>query len=192
MVSTTKIAILVGTTALLPLSMLAPAQTGGLSPEWDVRKMLSTFEAQIQRLKPILDQVNPQEWKAEDVPATYATQWKGVEDELGYLSQTIEKLKKEPERTTLTLEAYLRLQSIETMTGSVIEGVRKYQNPAVAELLQGVLTEIAPNRAKFRDHLIELVAAKEAEFKIMDKEAQRCRAQLLRQPAKPTARKSRE
>ena len=32
-------------------------------------------------------------------------------------------------------------------------------------------------------YLVELVAAKEAEFKIADKEAQRCRAELISRPA---------
>jgi len=33
-----------------------------------------------------------------------------------------------------------------------------------------------------REYLVELVAAKEAELRIVDQEAQRCRAALIRQP----------
>ncbi len=39
------------------------------------------------------------------------------------------------------LDAYFRMQAMESTLGSVFEGVRKYQNPALADLLQGVVNE---------------------------------------------------
>jgi hypothetical protein len=96
---------------------------------------------------------------------------------------------KQPERLTLALETYFRMQAVDTMLGSLIEGIRKYQNPSLAELVQGVVDENSANRDKLRQYIQDLAAQKEQEFAVADKEAQRCRATLMRQPA-PTGRKS--
>ena len=69
--------------------------------------------------------------------------------------------------------------------GSVVEGVRKYQNPALANLMQGVLGENSANRDRLRQYVQDLAAQKEQEFAVADKEAQRCRATLMRQQAPP-------
>src|SRR5579883_2894924 len=133
---------------LLPLLLLPaalPAQ--GVSADWDVSKSVAALSAQAARLKPILDQLTPQEWVAKGAPQTY-----------------------------------VRLQSLENRLHSLADGVRKYQNPAVGDLLLGVLAENSSNRDNLRQYITDLAAQKEQEFQIVDKEAQRCRGILSRQP----------
>ena len=68
--------------------------------------------------------------------------------------------------------------------------MRNYQNPAVGDLLMGVAAENSANRDKLRQYITDLAAAKEQEFEIADKEAQRCRGTITRQtPAKPPVAK---
>lgn len=169
------------------LALLIPsfcaAQQAGLPPEWEVRETLSALTTQAKRLQPILEQVNPQQWLDQGAPDAYIEQWKAVRNEIGYLERTAAEMSEQPERITLALEAFLRLQSVEEMMQSMMEGVRRYQNPALADLLQGVMNENADNSQNLRQYLVELVAAREAEFKIADKEAQRCRGELIRRPA---------
>ncbi|HLH40121.1 MAG TPA: hypothetical protein VKX39_13310 [Bryobacteraceae bacterium] len=168
---------------LLPLLLLPaalPAQ--GVSADWDVSKSVAALSAQAARLKPILDQLTPQEWVAKGAPQTYVQQWKGAEDELGYLVNSAKALEKQPERLTLALDTYFRLQSLENRLHSLADGVRKYQNPAVGDLLLGVLAENSSNRDNLRQYITDLAAQKEQEFQIVDKEAQRCRGILSRQP----------
>ena len=169
------------------LALLIPsfcaAQQAGLSPEWEVREMLSALTTQAKRLQPILEQVNPQQWLDQGAPEAYIEQWKAVRNEIGYLERTAGEMSRQPDRITLTLEAFLRLQSVEEMMQSMMEGVRRYQNPALADLLQGVMNENADNSHKLRQYLVELVAMREAEFKIADQEAQRCRSELINRPA---------
>ena len=179
--------------ALLFFTFLARGQTGGqtgVQAGWDVSQTLDALSAQASRLKPILDQLTPQQWVSKGAPDTYVKQWKSSQDELGYLVDSVKTLEKQPERLTLALETYFRMQSLEMLLRSLVDGVRNYQNPAVGDLLIGVLAENSSNRDKLRQYITDLAATKEQEFKVVDQEAQRCRGALTHQPSKPAPRKN--
>jgi hypothetical protein len=159
----------------------APA-TGGVETEWDLQKLLGALSAGTRRMKPIMDRSNPEAWKDSQAAQSYIPQWKAAQSELQYLDITAEKLAKEPERLPVALETFFRLQALENSVSSLIEGIRKYQNPAVADLLQGALVENQNNRERLKRYVTELAQTKEEEFKVMDKEAQRCRGMMSRQP----------
>jgi hypothetical protein len=161
---------------------LAGAQSPSLPPEWEVRDNLQGLREGLARLRPLLAGVKPEEWVAKGASTTYQDQLRSLAEELGFLTDTLERLAAEPERITLALEAHLRFLAVEAMLESVNEGVRKYQNPALADLLKGAFSETAPRREKLRGYLVQLASAKEAELKIMHEEAQRCRTMLLRTP----------
>jgi hypothetical protein len=165
------------------LASAAAAQNPGVQAGWDVSQMLDSLSDQAKRLKPILDQLTPQEWIAKGAPDTYVAQWKGAQNELGYLVNSAKALAQSPERLPLALDTYFRMQSLENRLNSLVEGVRNYQNPAVGDLLFGVLAENSANRDKLRQYITDLATTKEQEFKIVDQEAQRCRTNLSRQPA---------
>jgi hypothetical protein len=175
----------------LALAFLALAARGqSVSNEWDISQTLDALSAQAKRLKPILDQLTPQEWVSKGAPQTYVAQWKGAEDELGYLVGSAQALEKQPEKLTLALDTYFRMQSLESRLHSLVDGVRNYQNPAVGDLLIGVLAENSSNRDKLRQYITDLANTKEKEFEVADKEAQRCRGVITRQPApKPSPTK---
>ena len=172
----------------LAQSASAPKKTTpqGVPEEWDVRTLVENLKTQAQRLKPILDQIQPETWVSRGAPGEYVTTWKTSETELGYLLQLTDSLAKQPDRLTVALDTYFRMQSMDLMLGSLLEGIRKYQNPAVAELVQGVMNENSGNRDRLREYLRELATEKEQEFEIADKEAQRCRGTLMRQPPPPS------
>jgi len=170
---------------LFAQSSTAP-KTQGVPEEWDVRTLLQNLKTQAQRLKPILDQIQPETWVSKGAPEQYVTQWKTSETDLGYLLQLTDTLSKQPDRLPLALDTYFRLQSMDVMLGSLLEGIRKYQNPAVAELVQGVMNENSGNRDRLRQYLSELATEKEQEFQIADREAQRCRGTLMRETPSTT------
>ena len=178
-------------------ALIAPAQTvtpQGVTAEWDISQMLDALASQAKRLKPILDQLNPQEWIAKGAPDAYLSQWRYAQTELVYLTDSAKALGKQPERLTLALDTLFRVQSLETRLTSLVDGVRNYQNPAVGDLLVGVLGENSTNRDRLRQYITDLAANKEQEFQIADKEAQRCRGMLGKQapapkPAVPPIRK---
>ena len=150
----------------LPLVFLALFARGqGVSAEWDISQTLDALSAQAKRLKPILDQLTPQEWVAKGAPQTYVAHWKGAEDELGYLVNSAQALGKQPERLTLALDTYFRMQSMEMRLNSLVDGVRNYQNRAVGDLLIGVLAENSVNRDKLRQYITDLAGTKERSSK---------------------------
>ena len=168
---------------LVAAALPAAAQSTGVSTEWDVRKLLVNLAQQTQHLQSVLDQIKPDTWVANGAPQTYVTQWNTAHAELKYLLGSTDALAKQPEKLTAALDAYFRMQAMGTTLGSVIEGIRKYQNPAVADLLQAVVNENSANRDRLRQYVQDLATQKEQEFQVADREAQRCRAMLLKEPA---------
>jgi uncharacterized membrane protein len=82
------------------------------------------------------------------------------------------------------------MQAMDTALGSLVEGVRTYQNPALASIMQSVIAENSTNRDRLRQYLQDLASQKEQEFEVADREAQRCRAAMLQQPAPKTKKVS--
>jgi hypothetical protein len=115
-------------------------------------------------------------------PAAYVSQWRGAEDDWGYLANTIKALKAQPDKLTLALDTYFRVQSLELRLSSLADGVRNYQNPAIGDLLVSVMGENSANRDKLRQYISDLAANKEQESQILEQEAQRCRG-LVNRPA---------
>jgi hypothetical protein len=170
--------------ALLLAASAAVAQnSSGVSAEWDISPTIDSLSMQAKRLKPIL--------VAKGAPDTYIQVWKRAQDELGYLVDSAKAVGAQPERLTLALDTYFRLQSLEMRLNSLVDGVRNYQNPAIGDLLMGVLAENSANRDKLRQYITDLAGTKEQEYKIMDQEAQRCRGVLTHQstPSKPATKK---
>jgi hypothetical protein len=180
-----KLALL---SCLLLRAAIVFGQTG-VSSEWDIRKLLESLDLEAQHLKPVVDQVKPEDWVAKGAPSAYVTQWKTAQAELRYLLSSSEALARQPEKLTLALDTYFRMQAMESTVGSVVEGVRKYQNPALANLMQGVLGENSANRDRLRQYVQDLAAQKEQEFQVADREAQRCRDTLVRQPSRKAGQK---
>ena len=166
--------------ALLFCPLLAVAQPTGVAATWDVSKAVATLSAQASRLEPLLGELKPQAWVEQGAPAAYVSQWNGVKQELGFMRRAANNLEKQPEKLTLALEALFRLQSVEAGIYSLVDGVRRYQNPAVGDLLIGVMLENSDNRDRLRDYVTDLAEQKELEFTIADREAQRCRADVTR------------
>lgn len=167
------------------------AQNNGLEPQWDIRNVLVGISAYAGRLLPMLNQIEPQTWLAKGAPDTYVAQWNSSKEQAKALESTALALSKDPEKLSAELEALFRINSLDNMLVSLEAGIRKYQNPAVAELLAGVAAENGANRERLQRYIVDLAADKEQQFQIMDHEAQRCRGILTRQDIAP-AKKGRK
>jgi hypothetical protein len=155
----------------------------GVASEWDVRKLLESLELQAQHWKPIINEVKPESWLEKGAPQTYVAQWNSAHNQLNYLLASSEALSKEPERLTLALDTLFRMQAMQSTLVSVVEGIRRYQNPALADLMQSAVNENSTNQDKLRQYVQDLAIQKEQEFQVADREAQRCRETLMKQPA---------
>ena len=175
--------------SMLPLC--AAAQDAGVPTEWDVQKLVGVIAAQSGRVLPLIEQIRPKEWIARGASDTYVQQWDSAHSQAASLKLSSDNLVREPARLTAALDTYFRLQNLETVLTSLVDGVRKHQNPALADLLRSVMSENSASRQQLRQYLTDLAAVKELEFKVMDQEAQRCRESISRQPiAAPVKKKT--
>jgi F0F1-type ATP synthase membrane subunit b/b' len=173
-----------GSLLLLACSALClDAQQTGVSTDWDVGKTLAAISAHASRLESLLDQIQPQEWVSKGAPEQYVTQWKESRTQIQAIVASAKDLSRNPGKLTDSLQLLFRVQSLEVMLGSLREGIRKYHNPAVADLLNGVVAENGANRNRLQQYVLDLAAEKEQEFTVADREAQRCREFLSKQPA---------
>jgi len=175
-------------TALLPACTLA--QQASVPTEWDVQKMVESIASQSARFQPLVTAIDPKAWIAKGAPDAYVQQWESAKAQAEAVKLSSDNLVREPARLTSALDTYFRLQNLEVSLTSLIDGVRKYQNPALADLLRSVLSENSASRQQLRQYLVDLAAIKEQEFKVMDEEAQRCRTTVNRPSgAAPVIRK---
>jgi hypothetical protein len=170
------------------LAACAGAQDG-VTPVWQLKSSLDALAAHANRLGPLLDEVKAADWVKDGASGTYAEQVTSARNEIVYVTRAAVALTASPEKLSLALEAYLKLETLEMLLDSLSEGVRRYQNPALADLIQGVLAENAANRSRLRLYLIELAANKELELRIMNEEAQRCRGEIVRRPGNSSTKK---
>ncbi len=167
--------------AMWLVSHAALAQTAAVPPEWEVRKTLEVLVERTGRLEPLLEAIKPGDWIAKGAPQAYSGQWESVRQETSHAVGSARELAKDPERLSLALETYFRLQSLDALVTSLSEGVARYQNPALADLVRAAMSDGSSSREALRQYIVQLAAAKEEQLKIADQEAQRCRTQMLQQ-----------
>jgi hypothetical protein len=160
----------------------------------EMRQILDDLSAQSKRLIPILEQIDPNVWvTAKGAPDGYIRQWHSSQDQLKALIDDTANLSKDPERLPFALQTFFRVQSLQVMLQSLVDGIRRYQNPALADLLAGIAAEGSGDREKFQQYIMSLATERDQMFGIMDHEAQRCRSILSNQgvpvPPRPVTRK---
>ena len=158
------------------------AQAPGTQPE--ITKTLQVIASNAERLLPMLDQVKPQEWVSKGASDTYVAQWTTSKTQCKALAADARALAQSPGKLIDVLKVLFRVQFIEISMGSLEDGLRKYQNPALAELINGTRAEDLPNREKLQQYALELSDQREQDYKVADAEAQRCRGQLVTSPKK--------
>jgi hypothetical protein len=172
----------------LPASVQAEAQNGVPAP-WDAQKLLTELDAQNQQFKPLLDQMHPQQWMDEKgAPSTYINQWFKAQEQLTDSATVVKYLAASPESLSKSLDAYFRMEALESTERSLLEGVRRYGDRPVAEQLEQLIARNFNGRERFRKLLVDLAANKEQMFQIADQEAQRCRGMISKEV--PVTKKS--
>src|ERR1700728_2643475 len=153
-------------------------QPAGLETDWEIGAALQEIGAHATRLLPALNQIDARSWVDQGASETYAEQLQSAKDQTQSLADGAKALAKNPERLSMALELYFRMQGIDSMLASVEEGMRKYQNPASAQALASLQAEAGANRDRLQRYIVNLAAEREQELHVMDQEAQRCRAAL--------------
>ena len=166
------------------LISLLLAQAPGIAPDWDLKPQVDKIGPEVQRLRPLLEQLQPEKWLTAGAPAAYEKQYKDCFTNIGYVQNAATRLAAQPSKLTLAVETLIRLETLVQLSTSVSQAVRRYQNPAVADLLDSEISSAGASRDWLRQHVSELSALREKELEVTEQEAQRCRAQTLKQGGK--------
>jgi hypothetical protein len=179
-----------GNQARTPMSQQQAVAESGLQNPWDVRKLLTELLDENQQLQPLLANLNPQQWyDRKGAPTTYIIQWQTAQRQLNDVHYSTTQLQQKTESLSLALDLYFRLEALETTTRSLSEGAQRYADRASADKLNALLARDFNSRERLRDYLRDLTTSTEQNFKIADEEAQRCRAEMSRQPTGKRFRK---
>lgn len=168
-----------------PAAAQAPA-IQGLQAPWDIRQMLADVNAQNQKLKPLLDQMHPQQWLDNGAPPAYASQYIDTRSRLEDVARSVANLEQHTESLSAALDSYFRMEALEVVSRSLLECIRKYGEHTTAEQLSALIVKNYTTRQKFRDYLRDLSVQREQECKIADEEAQRCRGIISKEPPPTT------
>src|SRR3982750_2699331 len=113
-------------TIILLCAFAAPAALQAQSPQQiEMRQILDDLSAQSKRLIPILEQIDPNVWvTAKGAPDGYIRQWHSSQDQLKALITDTANLSKDPERLPFALLTFFRVQSLQLMLQSLVDGIR--------------------------------------------------------------------
>src|SRR5438132_13941426 len=137
--------------------LLLVSATGALSAqtaEIDIRQALDQITGHAKRLLTLLDQLEPENWvSSKGAPEAYVGQWKSSRAQAQALIVDGQSLAKEPDKLPVALQTYFRVQAVQSLVGSLVEAIRKYQNPAMADLFTGVAAEGSVDRERLRQYM---------------------------------------
>jgi hypothetical protein len=172
---------------VLLLSLSAHAQTPAPSVQnaWDITPVIEDFGAKAQRLKAVLDELQPKEWVSKGAPQNYQDQLASANQELEYLAKSSKMFQEQPEKLTLAFDMYFRWETLRVRIGTLRDGARRYQDPTLGDLLESVVAGNAANQEKLRQYISDLASQKEEEFAVVQREAQRCRVLSVQPPTRP-------
>ncbi len=165
---------------LLPAAWCQSAE--GLTPRWEIEAAAVELEENVATIQKILEQVRPKEWIQDGAPDVYLSQYDEVLKDVDYLGRSANALERFPDKLSVVVDTFLWLDRSHSMIESLGEGVRKYQNSAVADLLDSARSRNDGVMDKLKDYMRQLAVHTEQEWSVANDEAQRCRAELMSKP----------
>jgi hypothetical protein len=159
------------------------AQTSASAADPQTLEIFDGMSKHAARIEPMLRQLKPAEWVAKGAPDAYVAQWNSALVEIQGIQTDMSSLLQHPDHMVDAMKALFRVESSHQLLGSLMGGLRRYQNPALADLIESVAAEDHRDIERLQAYLLDLAGTKEQQFELVDKEAQRCRGMLSRQPA---------
>jgi hypothetical protein len=169
-------------------SSATPQQAAGLESDWEIAALLQEIAAHAAGIGPLLDRADARQWIAKGAPEAYAAQLQSSKNEARSLAESAKAVAANPEKLSAEMQIVFQEQGLETLLGSVVDAMRKYQNPASAQELLAAAAAWGVDRDRLEQYVVNLAAQREKEYQVMDQETQRCRAAMLA-PASTSAKK---
>lgn len=175
-------------TRLVPALIAAAVFASAQQPSQQAVGIFNSISNHATRLAPMLEQVRAKDWIAKGAPDTYDSQLASARRHIQTIQAQMADMVKQPEEIQKGMLALFEVQAFHRVLDSLMGGLRRYQNPALADLIQAVSAEDQADLERLQQHLVNLVGEKEEQYRVIDHEAQRCRAILSAQPPPAPAR----
>lgn len=146
--------------------------------------MLRQLGEQSQTFLTTVGQLRVKDWVNNGASDSYVRQQGIVRDQAGYLKVVAGRLAEEPEKLSLVLDAYFRLQAMETYSIALADAAAKYQDGQASQQMRDLISRNSEAAGKLRQYMMDLSVTKEQEYSTVEKEAHRCQA-MLNQPPPP-------
>ncbi len=151
---------------------------------------LNRIAKQTARLEPLLEQVHVGDWVAQGASETYTAQLESIRAQVQAVGVDMTNIAQRPDNMQDCLKGLFRVQTMHVAMQSLMGGLRRYQNAALADLIESVASEDQGDLQKLQNHIVDLANRREQEYLIADHEAQRCRAEISREPASKTTKRT--
>jgi len=159
-------------------------QISGVQTPWDVRTIIGGLIKENEQFEPVLAAIHPQDWIEKGASPVYIQQLQQAQRQTRDVVLTSKMFAQKTDQLTLALDEYFRLEALDITARSLEEGLRRYADRPSADKLSAFIAHNFSAREQFRDYLSNLATSQEQNFKIADQEAQRCRGDISKEPAK--------
>jgi hypothetical protein len=154
----------------------------------EVTAIAQQISRRSDQLKPMLDQVHAADWVAKGAPEAYIAQWSSLTEQNLAIETDMTTVEQRPAAMSEIMKALFRVHRFDSDLDRLLKAVRRYQNPALADLIESVAPADQNGVVKLQQYVLDLASEKERLLDVEDKEAQRCRSELANQPpARPAA-----
>jgi len=164
-------------------------QPAGLETKWEIAPVLQEIAVNSERLLPLLDKIDAQEWVERGASDTYVAQLQSSKEQARAVAVEARALAASPERLAASLQLLFRIQAVETMVASLGEGIRRFISPLAGQALASAAARNGAARERLQLYIVNLAAEREQDLAVMDREAQRCRGMLTQAPPKSTGKR---
>lgn len=161
----------------------ALAQGDGMLPRWQVEDLAAELVQNVETVTKVVIALKPREWIQDGAPQSYVEQHATLLAEMQQVKLSVQALGREPERLSYAVETFLWLDRTDALLASLTGGVRRYYNGAVADLLDSARNRNTDGIATIKGYLRQLAVHVEQSMNVAHAEAQRCRSQIITQPA---------
>jgi hypothetical protein len=167
----------------------AASQPAGMQAQWDIGVVLGEMSSHAARMLSALEKIDAKRWVAKGGSETYAVQLESAKQQAQAIASEAKGLSRDPEKLPDLLKILFRVEALDAMTGTMEQGLRKYQTDSEAGGLASLAAENGANRERLRNYIVELADERERLLKLLDGEAQRCRGSIAVQPPVKTGGK---
>jgi hypothetical protein len=145
-----------------------------------------------EHMKPMFDQVHIADWIAKGAPEAYTSQWNSlvqqnlaIQADMAALARRAAAPPDSSQQESIlqeSMKAIFRVQRFDRDLDALLNAIRRYQNPALADLIESVAAGDQSGLEKLESYVLEVANEKERQLDVVDREAQRCRSTLANQP----------